>query len=78
LRSGVGIEILFAMSDTPPAKVSFLSCWLKATGILYLLYATLGFLADGIHGLAVQLGAGIIRAPLLGLVAGLIWWLARR
>jgi hypothetical protein len=66
------------MSDTPPDKVSFLSCWLKATGILYLLYATLGFLADGIHGSAVQLGAGIIRAPLFGLVAGLIWWLARR
>ena len=75
---GARIEILSAMSDTPPAKVSFLSCWLKATGIIYIVYAALGFLSAGTQGLAVQLGAGIIRAPLLGLAAGLIWWLARR
>lgn len=66
------------MSSSTPPKVTFLSCWLKATAILYVTYAILGFLNAGSQGLAIQMGAGIIRAPLLGLVAGWLWWLVKR
>lgn len=64
------------MSDTN--KVTFLSCWLKASAFIYVFYAILGYGNAGSHGLAVQMGAGIIRAPLMGLIVGWIWWLAKR
>lgn len=64
------------MSESP--KVSFVSCWLQSTAIVYVIFAILGFLSGGAEGLGFQLGAGIIRAPLLGLVVGGIWWAAKR
>jgi hypothetical protein len=64
------------MNDS--TKVSFLSCWLKSTGIIYLLYALLGLGSAGAQGMAYQMGAGLIRAPLLGLIVGGVWWMVKR
>ena len=64
------------MSDTN--RATFLSYWFKAAVIIYLVYAILGYGNAGSQGLAYQMGAGIIRAPLLGLIVGWVWWLAKR
>lgn len=70
--------MLHDLAMTETNKVSFVSCWFKATVIVYLAGALLGFLNAGEQGLAWQLGAGIVRAPIAGLVIGLIWWGVKR
>lgn len=66
------------MSNSPEVRPTFVSCWIKSSLILYFVSAVLGFLNSGSEGLAIQLGAGLIKAPLFGLFGGWILWLIKR
>jgi hypothetical protein len=64
------------MENAP--KVTYWACWWRATWIIYLLGCVFGFLGYGEAGLAVGLGAGLIKAPLSGLFWGWIYWLIKK
>ena len=59
-------------SDIKPAH-GFLSRWALSSLAILALLSVLGYLNGGLNGLAVQLGRGLIIAPLGGLVLGVVW-----
>ena len=63
------------MENTP--KVTYWACWWRATLVIYLIGCVMGFLSYGETGLAVGIGAGLIKAPLAGLFWGWIYWLIK-
>ena len=63
--------------ETSP-KVTYWSCWWRATWVLYLIACVMGYLSARGEGLAAAMGAGLITAPLSGLFWGWIYWLIKK
>ena len=59
-------------------KVTYWSCWWRATWVLYLIACVMGYLNARGEGLAWAMGAGLITAPLSGLFWGWIYWLIKK
>ena len=56
-----------------PAATGFFFCWAVSTVAILTFFCLIGYLNSGEHGFAVQLGRGLIMAPLGGLLVGGIW-----
>jgi len=79
------ITILAPTNKKPPtpkqekkATPSFLKYWAISTMGCFLLWAFLGWGNSGMEGLGKAIGAGLIMAPISGLVFGGIYWLIRK
>jgi hypothetical protein len=59
-------------------KPTYWACWWRATWIIFIARALLGFLSMGEAGLATGIGSGLIIAPLGGLFWGWIYWLIKK
>ncbi len=64
------------MESSP--KVTYWSCWWRATWVLYLIACVMGYLNARGEGLAWAMGAGLITAPLSGRFCGWIYWLIKK
>jgi hypothetical protein len=57
---------------------SFLQCWSIATAACFTLWALLGWGNAGMEGLGKAIGAGLIMAPISGVILGGIYWLIKK
>ena len=57
---------------------SFLQCWSITTAACFTLWALLGWGNAGMEGLGKAIGAGLIMAPISGVILGGIYWLIKK
>lgn len=67
-----------ALSTSSSSGPGLLSCWWKATLIVYFIGCIIGLLDNGASGLLGQMLIGLLHAPVLGFFFGGLYWLIRR